>query len=144
MKINSFYLILAIFLLIASVNFSPILAKSVKKSVQFGKASFYDNYFQGRLTASGVVFNQNKLTAAHRHFAFGTKIKVTNLKNKRSVKLVVNDRGPYVYQKTKISRRYKSRPKLDESRNIDLSKSAFCKIANEKDGVVDVKIEVLN
>lgn len=59
------------------------------------KASYYHDKFSGRKTASGEIFDNTKYTAAHKTLPFGTKIKVTNLKNKRSVVLTVTDRGPF-------------------------------------------------
>jgi rare lipoprotein A len=64
--------------------------------VSLGMASFYAATFQGRMTASGELFDQEKLTAAHRTFPFGTMVEVKNLKNGRTVKVKVNDRGPFV------------------------------------------------
>lgn len=58
-------------------------------------ASWYGPKFNGRVTASGQIFDQNDLTAAHRSLPFGTKLRVTNLRNGRSVLVTVNDRGPY-------------------------------------------------
>jgi rare lipoprotein A len=89
-----------------------------------GFASFYADSFQGKRTASGEKFNQKKKTAAHRTLPFGTKIKVTNLKNGKSVKVRVNDRGPFV-----------------AGRIVDLSKGAARKIGMKKDGVVSVEIQ---
>jgi rare lipoprotein A len=59
-------------------------------------ASFYSTRFNGRRTASGQRFSSNALTAAHRSLPFGTKVKVTNVNNNRSVVVRVNDRGPFV------------------------------------------------
>ena len=72
------------------------ISTSEARSVQYGLASWYGARFRGRLTASGTPFDDNKLTAAHRTLPLGTKVKVTNLKNGRSVVLRVTDRGPYV------------------------------------------------
>lgn len=60
-----------------------------------GLASWYGREFHGRITASGEKFNMNALTAAHRTLPFGTVILVKNLDNGRSVRVIVNDRGPY-------------------------------------------------
>lgn len=79
---------------------------SKKKNHLEGMASWY-GYESGPRTASGEYFNPKKLTAAHKHIDFGTKVKVTNLKNNRSVIVTINDRGPYV-----------------RGRIIDLSKAA--------------------
>ncbi len=91
-----------------------------------GKASFYAIKYQFRKTASGERFNQFSLTAAHKTLPFGTKVKVTNLKNRKSVTVKINDRGPFV-----------------EGRVIDLTRSAFKKIGNTESGVINVKIEVI-
>ena len=60
-----------------------------------GVATYYHNKFNGRKTASGEVFNNNKLTAAHRTYPFGTILRVTNPINGKSVVVKVNDRGPF-------------------------------------------------
>ncbi len=95
-------------------------------TVFYGKASYYGKKFHGRLTSNGETFDMNKLTAAHRSLPFGTKLKVTNLKNNKSVVVRINDRGPF---KT--------------TRIIDLSKGAAIKLAMIGDGVADVKLEVI-
>ena len=92
-----------------------------------GMASFYGNEFQSRKTANGERFDQGKLTAAHRTLAFGTRLKVTNTQNSKSVVVRVNDRGPFA-----------------KGRVIDLSSSAFKAIASLNAGVVPVRIEVVN
>src|SRR6185295_8005165 len=61
-----------------------------------GKGSYYGNEFKGRNTASGEKFDPEKLTAAHRTLPFGTRLKVTNLRNNKAVIVIVNDRGPFV------------------------------------------------
>ncbi len=91
-----------------------------------GKASYYADKFQGRSTASGEVFDQNKLTAAHRSLPFGTKLKVRNLKNNRSVVVVINDRGPFV-----------------EGRIIDLSYEAARQLDMLQDGIAEVECTIL-
>lgn len=60
-----------------------------------GLASWYGPGFHGKRTASGAIFNQNALTAAHKSLPFGSKVKVTNLSNKKSVVVTINDRGPF-------------------------------------------------
>lgn len=92
-----------------------------------GKASFYAMKFQSRKTASGEIFDQSASTAAHKSLPFGTVVKVTNVKNDKSVIVRINDRGPFV-----------------RGRIIDLSRSAFSKIGNTSEGVIDVKLEVLD
>jgi rare lipoprotein A len=94
---------------------------------QIGKASFYGGYFNGRKTANGEIFNENKLTAAHRTLPFGTVLKVTRLDNHQSVIVTVNDRGPYV-----------------GNRVLDLSKSAAREIGMVDKGVAEVVIETIS
>ncbi|MEJ2284110.1 MAG: septal ring lytic transglycosylase RlpA family protein, partial [Desulfobacterales bacterium] len=77
-------------------------------------------------TASGELYDRDKKTAAHKKLPFGTKVKVTNIKNSKSVIVKINDRGPFV-----------------KGRIIDLSNSAFRRIANLEAGVIEVKIEVI-
>jgi rare lipoprotein A len=90
-------------------------------------ASYYHDKFNGRKTASGARFNNSKLTAAHRKFPFGTKLKITNEANGKFVIVEVTDRGPFT-----------------KGREIDLSKKAFMDItSNKKGGAVIVKIEEL-
>jgi rare lipoprotein A len=90
-------------------------------------ASYYHDKFNGKKTASGKRFNNQKLTAAHRKFPFGTKLKITNEANGKSVVVEVTDRGPFA-----------------RGREIDLSKKAFMDItSNKSSGAVIVKIEEL-
>lgn len=90
------------------------------------KATYYHDKFEGRITASGKKFSQRKLTVAHNKLPFGTTLKVTNLKNGKSVVVVVTDRG-----------------KLGKNVTLDLSKEAFKKIGDLDSGVINVKIEIL-
>ena len=64
---------------------------------QHGAASWYGPGFHGRKTASGERFNTHALTAAHRSFPFGTRVKVTNERTGRAVVVRINDRGPYAH-----------------------------------------------
>ena len=91
-----------------------------------GLASYYADRYHGRPTASGETFDTNKMTAAHRTLAFGTKVRVTNLDNGKSVVVRINDRGPFV-----------------QGRVIDLSPAAARRIEMTTAGVVPVKLEVL-
>lgn len=95
-------------------------------AIEKGKASYYADKYQGRQTANGERFNQNALTAAHKTLRFGTWVKVINVKNGKSVIVRINDRGPFI-----------------KGRIIDLSKSAFKKIADQRLGVVNVVVEIL-
>jgi rare lipoprotein A len=92
-----------------------------------GEASFYAMKYQFRSTASGERLNQLAKTAAHRQLPFGTRVRVTNIRNGESVVVKINDRGPFV-----------------EGRIIDLTRSAFASIGDTRSGLIDVEIEVLN
>jgi peptidoglycan lytic transglycosylase len=97
---------------------------SYKRNVE---VSYYGDKFNGRKTASGEKFSNSKRTAAHRSLAFGTKIKVTNVANNKSVTVTVNDRGPQKH-----------------SRELDLSKSAFMEITDNKNhGTLKVNISIV-
>ena len=91
-----------------------------------GKASYYAMKFQSKKTASGELYDRAKKTAAHKKLPFGSKVRVTNIKNSKSVIVKINDRGPFV-----------------KGRIVDLSSSAFSHIANLDAGVIEVKIEVI-
>ncbi|MBI5421754.1 septal ring lytic transglycosylase RlpA family protein [Candidatus Peregrinibacteria bacterium] len=92
-----------------------------------GKASYYGALFHGKTTANGEVFDASAFTAAHRTYPFDTWLKVTNLENRKSVVVRVNDRGPYVSDPTRV---------------IDLSQAAFESISLLSRGIIEVKIEV--
>lgn len=94
--------------------------------VIYGKASYYGPKFHGNKTASGEVFDQHGLTAAHKTWPFGTICRVTNRKNGKSVVVRINDRGPFV-----------------AGRILDLSYGAARQIDGVIHGVMDVKIEIL-
>lgn len=99
--------------------------KSVRH-METGQASYYADKFQGRKTANGEIYKAGQKTAAHRTLPFGTKVKVTNVHNGKSVVVHINDRGPFV-----------------RGRIIDLSRSAFASIGNTTDGLLNVRIEVM-
>jgi rare lipoprotein A len=91
-----------------------------------GLASYYGAKYQGRKTANGETFDTARLTAAHRTLPFGTRVRVTNVDNGRSVVVRINDRGPFV-----------------TGRVIDLSPAAAKQLDMLRAGVVRVKLEVL-
>lgn len=101
-----------------------LLSSCAHKITQTGKASYYANKFNGRKTASGEVFRNSKRTAAHLTIPFGTKVKVTNLRNGKTVKVRINDRGPFV-----------------KGRIIDLSKKAAKKIDMVNEGIGEVRLK---
>ena len=94
---------------------------------QTGLASYYAHKFHGRTTASGETYDETKLTAAHRTLAFGTRIRVTNLQNGRSVNLRVTDRGPFV-----------------DGRIVDVSRRAAEELDFVAQGLVKVRLEILD
>lgn len=102
----------------------PVNAKS--KRVLYGLASFYANNFNGKRTASGEIFSQNKLTCACNVLPLGTWIRVTNLRNGRSVIVKTNDR---------------LHPRM--KRIIDLSRAAATKLGYVAKGLTRVKVEVI-
>jgi len=113
-----FRLIIIIFIAIST------LSSCAPKVTQTGKASYYAKKFNGRATASGEKYRSSQKTAAHRTLPFGTKVKVTNLSNGKSVKVRVNDRGPFV-----------------AGRIIDISGKAAKQIGLISQGIGNVKIE---
>lgn len=112
------------YLMLFLVGSMSLTSCGAKKQAQQGEASYYHNKFRGRKTASGEKFRQYKRTAAHRTLPFGTKVKVTNLRNGKTVRVTINDRGPFV-----------------DGRIIDLSRKAARKIDMLNSGVAPVKIE---
>jgi rare lipoprotein A len=98
-----------------------------KGAVQYGTASYYANKFQGRPTASGELYDKNKMTCAHNSLPMGTWIRVTCLRNKRSVIVKVTDR---LHHRNK--------------RLVDLSRMAAAKLGYLKRGLAKVKVEILD
>jgi rare lipoprotein A len=94
---------------------------------QTGEASWYGAQHQGKRTASGEIFNQELFTAAHRTLPFGSKIKVTNLANGKSVEVKINDRGPF-----------------REDRIIDLSQAAAKALEFLQSGQATVRLELIS
>lgn len=92
-----------------------------------GIASYYASRFHGRRTASGERYDEEALTAAHPRLPFGTRVRITNLANDRSVVVRVNDRGPF-----------------RDGRVIDVSRRAARELGFVRDGIADVRIEVLD
>lgn len=123
----------------AITNHTPVAAEVVKTTekalskgfntaamITRGIASWYGPQFHGKPTASGEIYDQNDMTAAHRTLPLGSWVRVTNRSNGHSVVVRINDRGPYVH-----------------GREIDLSASAFEKIGSSHHGTMRVKLEVL-
>jgi rare lipoprotein A len=99
---------------------------AVAKTIS-GPASWYGDKFHGRRTANGERYDMNKLTAAHKTLPFGTKVRVTNRKNGKSVVVRINDRGPFV-----------------GNRVIDLSRGAAGAVGMIRSGVAPVIIEIMS
>ena len=95
-------------------------------AVQDGLASYYSDEFQGRKTSSGEIFDNARLTAAHRTYPFGTRVLVTNLETEQAVEVRINDRGP-----------------VKPERVIDLTRAAARKVGIERKGIGRVRIEVV-
>ncbi len=91
-----------------------------------GKASYYGEEFAGQPTASGETFDPGRLTAAHRSLSFGTRVRVTNLHNGKSIVVRINDRGPH-----------------RKGRIIDLSRRAATELGFRKLGLAQVRLEIL-
>ena len=100
--------------------------RSLIASTFGGNASWYGPGFHGRLTANGERYNQYAMTAAHRNLRFGTRVKVTNLNNGRSVVVRINDRGPFA-----------------KGRVIDLSAAAAQSLNMIHSGIAPVQVTVL-
>ncbi|MFY7880145.1 MAG: septal ring lytic transglycosylase RlpA family protein [Lacibacter sp.] len=119
--------VLSFVLIIPSVfGQDSVEVKTDKLRVQYGTASFYHDKFVGRKTATGELFRQDRLTAAHNTLPLGTYIRVTNMRNRKSVVVRINDRLHY------------RNPRL-----VDLSKAAAHKLGYVNSGLTRVKVEVL-
>ena len=116
-----------IFLTLLGLN-AKLTAQNDPKndSVSFGRASYYHDKFVGRKTSNGEIFSQEKFTAAHKTLALGTYVKVTNLKNRKSVIVKVNDRLP-----------------ANSKRTIDLTKAAARQLKMIRSGLAKVSLEVV-
>lgn len=103
---------------------AKIPAPSQSTMTETGLASWYGSRHHGKRTASGEVFNQEKFTAAHRTLPWGSRVKVTNLANGKSVEVRINDRGPF-----------------SKGRIIDLSRAAARSLGMVEQGITTVRIE---
>jgi rare lipoprotein A len=103
-----------------------IRAEAENRTIQFGLASWYGARFHRRITASGAPFNERELTAAHRTLPLGTRVKVTNLNNGRSVVLRITDRGPWI-----------------RGRLIDVSRAAAERLGFAYRGLARVRVVVI-
>lgn len=119
-------LVKLIYIFILSFFFLNGFSQIDSNKTEFGTASFYAKKFEGRKCSNGQKFRNDSLTAAHKTLKFGTKVKVTNIKNDSVVFVTINDRLP---KKSK--------------RNIDLTLRAATQLNFVKSGLTKVKIEVL-
>lgn len=95
-------------------------------AAETGIASYYAHKFHGRQTASGEIYDENKLTAAHRTLPFGTVARITNLENGREIEVRINDRGPF-----------------KKGRIVDVSRRGAELLDFIRAGLVRVRLEVL-
>jgi rare lipoprotein A len=105
---------------------APAAAAAAVADATTGKAAWYGKKFNGRKTASGQRYNAGVLTAASKTLPFGTLVRVTNVKNKKSVVVRINDRGP-------------SQP----DRIIDVSRAAAARLGMLRSGVAEVELKVV-
>lgn len=110
-----------------STSASPKTQEYARSHELVGIASWYGNKYHGKLTASGETYNMRAYTAAHKTLPFGTIVRVINTDNNKSVDVKINDRGPFV-----------------KGRVIDLSQKAFEKVGSTSEGVVSIRIEILD
>ena len=101
---------------------------STPGDVDEGLAAYYSDALHGRTTANGETYDKNALTAAHKTLPFGTVVRVTNLVNRRSVEVRINDRGPFV----------------GRHRIIDLSRKAAERLDMIRAGVIGVRVEIVS
>ncbi len=133
MKLFTVFLIFLFINVSCSANVQYSKQKQDKISKKFyagqvltGRSSYYADKFHGRKTANGDIFDMYKLTAAHKSLPFGTILNVVNLRNNKSIRVRVNDRGPFV-----------------PGRFLDLSYGAAKKIDLIKTGVTEIKATII-
>lgn len=125
MRYKRFLFLLTVVVLITTGCKTTYTKTSLYKDEVF--ACYYASKFEGRKTANGEIFSNKKLTAAHKTLSFGTKVRVTNLVNSKSVDVVINDRGPFT-----------------KGLEIDLSKKAFDLITDDpQKGKLKVSLEII-
>jgi rare lipoprotein A len=117
-------LVLRFIILLATVAITS--CSGSRKFTEVGRASYYSNKFQGKRMANGQPYRKGKLTAAHKTLPFGTKVKVTNQQNGKTVKVKITDRGPH-----------------SRSRIVDLSLAAANRLDMVEAGTAPVKLKVV-
>ncbi len=125
MRLRAKPVMMATLFALCSIASTTVMVSDASARTVSGVASYYGARFHGRQTANGERFNMYALTAAHKTLPFGTKVKVTNPDNGRSVVVRINDRGPF-----------------HGNRTIDLSRGAAAKIGMVEKGVGKVKMEI--
>lgn len=103
-----------------------ILSSFIGSEYITSKASWYGGFHHGRKTASGKVFDENGISAAHKTLPFGTVVEVINLNNEKKCTVTITDRGPFI-----------------KGRDLDLSKGAFKSISQISKGVIPVRYRIL-
>lgn len=111
-----------------SIGCSTLNAKSSPGDSNEGYAAYYADSLHGNRTASGDRYDKTAMTAAHRTVPFNTVVRVTNLTNRRTVQVRINDRGPFGIRR----------------RIIDLSRAAAERLDMIRDGVVPVRVEIVS
>ncbi len=124
--LQKYTLLLSGWLLLIWLSSCARPATSWKGYTEQGSASYYADKFQGKKMANGKPYRRGKLTAAHKKIPLGSRVKVTNPKNRKSVKVEITDRGPHV-----------------RNRMLDLSRAAAERLDVVQAGVAPVKIKVL-
>ena len=109
------------------IKSAPAGPSSPAAAPMIGMASYYGKQYHGRKTASGEIYDMNKMTAAHRTLPFGVQVRVTELSSQRSVVVRINDRGPFA-----------------RDRIIDVSLAAARRLGMIQSGHVNVKLEVMS
>jgi peptidoglycan lytic transglycosylase len=117
--------LLTFFLVSCGTTFSK---KSKSGQSEHGMAAYYSDKLHGRKTASGDLYDKKAMTAAHPSLPFNTMVRVTNLSNRQSVVVRINDRGPFGNRR----------------RIIDLSREAAKRIDMIRAGVVEVRVEIIS
>lgn len=115
------YLVLS-FAVLVSINWKRSSLDSYNYH-ETGIASYYADFFEGRMTANGEIFKQDEMTAAHKTLPFGTEVIVENIESGTTVNVIINDRGPFI-----------------EGRIIDLSKAAATELGIIENGIQEVNI----
>lgn len=121
--VKRIFAFLFLVVLLSACHRKTVPSSQKQSGTETGLASYYSDYYNGKKTANGEIFSSSAYTAAHKKLPFNTKVKVTNLSNGKTVKVRINDRGPFI-----------------AGRIIDLTKAAAKKIDMVGAGVVKVTI----